>query len=101
MAKQGQVPAAIAELQISLAIARRLAESDPTNAAWRRDLYASYRNLGLLQERGGQSKEARETYCRAKKVILAEPVLDPEWRQRLSWLEQRLTAVESVGVSPC
>ena len=101
LAKQGQVPAAIAELQVSLAIATRLAESDPTNAAWRRDLYASYRNLGLLQERGGQSKEARETYCRAKKVIEAEPVLDPEWQQRLSWLEQRLTAVESLGVSPC
>ena len=49
----------------------------------------------------GYSKEARETYCRAKKVILAEPVLEPEWQQRLGWLEQRLTAVESPGVSPC
>ena len=101
LAKQGQISAAIAELQVSLEIATRLAESDPTNAAWRRDLYASYRNLGLVQERAGQGKEARETYCRAKKVILAEPVLEPEWQQRLGWLEQRLSAVDNRAVSPC
>jgi hypothetical protein len=57
--------------------------------------------LGLAQERGGYSNEARETYCRAKKFILAEPELEPEWQQRLGWLEQRLAGVQHLSASPC
>jgi hypothetical protein len=99
--KQGRVPEAIEEFQVSLGIAARLAASDPSNAARRRDLYASYRNLGLVQERGGRSGEARATYCRAKEVISAETALEPEWQQRLGWLEQRLAGLRALGVSPC
>ena len=101
LAKQGRVQEAIEELQVSLGIAARLAASDPSNAAWQRDLYASYRNLGLVQERGGRTGEARDTYCRAKKVISAEPALEPEWQQRLGWLEQRLAGLQNLGASPC
>jgi hypothetical protein len=92
LVKQGKVHEAIAELQAPLVIAERLAAADPTNAEWQRDLYASYRNLGLVQERRGNSGEARDMYCRAKSVILTNSALpsgEMEWRQRLDWVEQR------------
>jgi hypothetical protein len=95
---------AIGELRASLGIAVRLAAADPTNAEWQKDLYASYRNLGLVEEQGGNSGEARDIYCRAKSIVLANSALSSggtEWRQRLDWVEQRLATVADFGVSPC
>ena len=39
---QGNLPAALASYQASLAISDRLAKSDPGNAGWQRDLSVSY-----------------------------------------------------------
>ena len=46
---QGQLPAALASYQASLAIAERLAKSDPGNAGWQRDLSVSYDKVGDVQ----------------------------------------------------
>ena len=95
---------AIAELQASLVIAERLAAADPTNAEWQRDLFASYWNLGRVQERRGNSGKARDMYCRARNIIMANSGLhsgEPQWQERLDRVEQRLDVVEDFGVPPC
>jgi hypothetical protein len=53
---QGNLPAALKSYQDGLAIADRLAKSDPGNAGWQRDLSVSYANLA---KRNTQQKPAR------------------------------------------
>jgi hypothetical protein len=42
---QGDLPAALAAYDASLAIRKRLAEADPGNAEWQRDLIVSHGKL--------------------------------------------------------
>ncbi len=55
---QGNLPAALASYQASLAIRDRLAKSDPGNAGWRRDLSVSYDKVGDVQVTQGKLADA-------------------------------------------
>jgi hypothetical protein len=49
--ERGNLVAALTSYQASLAIAARLAEADPDNAGWQRDLSVSHNKIGDVQMR--------------------------------------------------
>jgi eukaryotic-like serine/threonine-protein kinase len=51
--EQGDLAAALASYQASLAIAERLAKADPGNAGWQRDLSWSYSRLAKVRAQQG------------------------------------------------
>ena len=53
LVKQGDLQAALKSYQKSLAIAERLAASDPGNMEWQRDLSVSYEKIGGVQKDQG------------------------------------------------
>jgi tetratricopeptide (TPR) repeat protein len=61
-AAQGNLPAALASYQASLAIAERLATADPSDAGRQRDLSVSYENIGDVQVAQGQLPGAQASY---------------------------------------
>ena len=61
-AEQGNLPAALTSYQASLAIAERLAKSDPGNAGWQRDLSVSYNKVGNVEVAQGNLTEALASY---------------------------------------
>ena len=58
----GHLPEALQTYRASLAIADRLAGSDPGNAGWQRDLSASYDRVGEVQKAQRHLPEALASY---------------------------------------
>ena len=59
---QGDLTAALQAYHDSLAIAERLARSDPSNADWQKDLALAHRKLGDVLDTQGNLAEALQTY---------------------------------------
>ena len=59
---QGNLPAALTSYQASLAIRNRLAQSDPGNAGWQRDLSVSQDRIGDVQVAQGNLPAALTSY---------------------------------------
>ena len=58
---QGNLPEALKAYRDSLAIAERLAQADPGNAGWQRDLWVSYNKVGeILMAQGDLSRRLEE-----------------------------------------
>jgi hypothetical protein len=67
---QGDLAGALKSYRDSLAIAERLAKSDPGNAGWQRDLSVSYAKLGSTFRLAGEKAKAHDArYAR----------VDPSW----------------------
>jgi tetratricopeptide (TPR) repeat protein len=60
--KRGDLKAALKSYSDSLAIAERLAQSDPGNAGWQRDLSVSYNEVGDVHVAQGDLKAALKSY---------------------------------------
>ena len=56
------MPSALKSYRDSLAIAERLAQSDPGNADWQRDLSVSYEKVGDVQVAQGDLAGALKSY---------------------------------------
>jgi tetratricopeptide (TPR) repeat protein len=67
---QGNLPEALRLFGESLRIAQRLAESDPANAAWQRDLWVLYWRVANILEQQG-SKEALSYWRQAHDTLTA------------------------------
>ena len=53
LSDQGDLAGALAAYRESLAVSRRLAEADPSNAGWQRDLSVSQQKMGdVLRDQG-------------------------------------------------
>ena len=91
---------AIDEFQVSLGIAARLAASDPSNAAWRRDLYASYRNLGLAQERGAKATSAADVLP-GQRSHLSRARLGTRMAEATELAGAAVGRLQNLGLSPC
>lgn len=79
-----------------LAIAERLAASDPGNAGWQRDLSVSQEKIGYLAAKRGDRLAAGEAYGRARDILTRLTALDPSnatWRKDLAWVERQLNAI--------
>jgi hypothetical protein len=59
---QGDLKAALKSYSDSLAIKERLANSDPGNAGWQRDLAVAWGMVGIVQEAQGNLPGALKSY---------------------------------------
>ena len=93
---QGDLAGALKSYRDSLAIRQRLAQSNPGNAGWQRDLAIGYAKLARVYL---QSKDRDKALAalRAGKAILDSLVkLLPDnvgWKRDLAWFDQQIAAL--------
>ena len=66
---QGDLAGALKSYRDSFAIRERLAQSDPGNAGWQRDLSVSYCKLGDVSSKQGNIEEAVKNYRLALTLV--------------------------------
>jgi len=79
-----------------LAIADRLAKSDPSNADWQRDLAVSYSDLASVYLKAQQPVKASEALA-AGRAIIALVVQFPDlsqWKDDLARFDQQVAALK-------
>ena len=84
---QGNLPEALKSYRDSLAIADRLAKSDPGNAGWQRDLSVSYNKIGDVLVAQGNLPAALKSYRDALAIFDRLAKADPGnagWQRDLS-----------------
>lgn len=98
---QGDLPAALAAYDASLAIRKRLADADPGNAEWQRDLIVSHVKLAeWFSEQPGDAARVRQHYRQALDVVRrlqAGARLNPADAWMVDELEQRLATAEAAA----
>ena len=94
---QGNLEEAVKAYGESLAIRKWLAEGDPTNTGWQRDLSVSYERLGDLSVAQGQLEEAAKAYGEslaiAKKLAEGDPT-NTGWQRDLAESYWKLADLE-------
>ena len=97
LVKQGDLQAALKSYQESLAIAERLAASDPGNAGWQRDLLVSYNKVGDVLVAQGNLPAALKTYQQglaiADRLAQSEPG-NAQWQYDLGISNERVGNVQ-------
>jgi tetratricopeptide (TPR) repeat protein len=91
--QRGDLAGALKSYQDGLAIADRLAKSDPSNALWQRRLSVSYEKIGGMQQTQGDLAGALKSYQDSLAIIdrLAKADLgNAGWQRDLSVLNERL-----------
>jgi tetratricopeptide (TPR) repeat protein len=84
---RGNLPEALKSYQAGLAIAERLAKSDPGNAGWQSDLRVSYDNVGNVLMAQGNLAEALKSYQAGLAIAERLAKSDPGnagWQRELS-----------------
>jgi hypothetical protein len=84
---QGNLPEALKSYQAGLAIADRLAKSDPGNAGWRRDLSVSYDRVGDVLVKQGNLAEALKSYRAGLEIrerLAASDAANTDWQRDLT-----------------
>ena len=66
---QGDLAAALASYQASLAIAERLAQADPGNADWQRDLALSYGRVAIVKAQQGARNDALSALQQGREIV--------------------------------
>ncbi len=95
---QGKLDAARQTYGQALAIAERLAQADPSNTQWQRDLSVSHEKLGDVEVAAGKLDAARKAYERALAIRERLAQADPsntEWQRDLSVSYRQLGNVDS------
>ena len=90
---QGDLKAALKSFSDSLAIGERLAQSDPGNADWQRDLSVSYAKLADAYSKSNETAKARDALAAGRAIIgkLVEQHPDQvQWKQDLTWFDARI-----------
>jgi hypothetical protein len=89
---QGNLPEALKSFRDSLAIADRLAKSDPGNASGQRDLSVSYSKLA------GTFRKAGDKALRQGRAIMVRLTsLSPDnavWKRDLGWLDGQIAELD-------
>ena len=83
---QGDAPAALAEYRKGMAIAERLAASDPGQAEWQRDLSISHNKIGDVLRGQGEAPAALAEYRKGMAIRERLAASDPgqaEWQRDL------------------
>jgi tetratricopeptide (TPR) repeat protein len=91
---QGNLPEAQRLFGESLRISQRLADSDPANAAWQRDLSMSFDRLGALATAQGNLPEAQQLFgesLRIRQRLAESDRANAEWQRDL-WVSYWLLA---------
>ena len=83
---QGRLEEAKTAFEASLNIAKALAEADPGNAGWRRDLSVSHNKIGDVLVAQGRLEEAKTAFEASLRIAKALAEADPGnagWRRDL------------------
>ena len=87
------LPPTRAAVEQNLAISRRLAEQDPSNAGWQRDLAVAHSRVGDVFQAQGKLAKALPLYEEAVRgyEVLTELAADFSlWQQEKEWVERKL-----------
>jgi hypothetical protein len=82
---------------LTLAIAERLAKSDPGNAGWQRDLALSWGRLGGLHKQSGDTAKARDSFRQGQAIMQQLTKLSPDnavWKQDLAWFDGQIAELD-------
>jgi hypothetical protein len=80
----------------SLAIAERLAHSDPGNAGWQRDLAISYARLASVYRQSKDRGKALAALRQGEAIMDRLAKLSPDnavWKRDLAWFDQQIAAL--------
>jgi hypothetical protein len=90
---QGDLAGALKSYRDGLVIAERLAQSDPGNADWRRDLAVSEAKIAATLGKMGNGAEALESLKRGQAIMAQLIALSPDnaqWQSDLRWFEAQI-----------
>jgi len=96
--QRGNLAAALSSYQASRAIAARLAEADPDNAGWQRDLSVSHDKIGDVQTAQGNLAAALSSYQASLAIRQRLAEADPDnagWQRDLALSFGRVAIIES------
>ena len=82
----------------ALAIAERLAQADPSNTQWQRDLSVSYWKLGEVDSKQSKAGEALAMFERSAVIAERLATLDPgnaTWKNDLEWVRGRVASLRA------
>jgi tetratricopeptide (TPR) repeat protein len=95
---RGILPEALRSFRDGLAIADRLAQSDPGNAVWQRDLSVSYNRVGDVLVAQGNLPEALKTFrdglAIADRLAQSDPGNGGWWQRDLAVSHERVGDIE-------
>ena len=97
---QGQLKAAQAAFDEDLTISRRLAEQDPSNARWQRELAAAHGRVGAMLRGQGQLAAAQEAFAEDLAISRRLTEQDPSnvyWQHGLALACVRVAQIEADG----
>lgn len=95
--RQGKLEAAQAAFGADLAISRRLAEQDPSNAVWQCDLALTLIRMARLATAVGRRHKAVGLYREAQRILEKLTALAPEhagWSEELDRVSAELLVLE-------
>jgi tetratricopeptide (TPR) repeat protein len=84
---QGDFAGALQTFEASMAIVRQLAERDPANPQWQRDLSVAYRSIGKMRVTQGELVAALEAFEESMAIAQQLAGRDPanaQWQRDLS-----------------
>jgi tetratricopeptide (TPR) repeat protein len=90
---QGSFPEALKLYQAALAIAERLAKSNPGNAGWQSDLSVSYLNLAAAFGKTGDKAKTLEMLRQGREIMARLTSQSPDnagWKHDLAWFDGQL-----------
>ena len=93
LVKQGNLTEALVNYQTALDIRKHLAQSDPENASWQRDLSVSHEKIGDVLVEQGNLTEALVNYQTQLDIAKHLAQSDPEnasWQRDLAWSHWRI-----------
>ena len=95
-AAQDDLAAALKSYRDGLAIAERLAKSDPGNAGWQHDLAIAYGALADVYSRLDHRDDALAALRQGEAIIARLAALSPEnagWQRDLAWFNEQIAAL--------
>jgi hypothetical protein len=93
---QGDFAGALTSYRDSLAIADWLAQSDPGNAGWQRDLAAGYAKLADVYGRSNDRSNALAALRQGQGIIARLAKLSPDnagWKRDQAWFDNQIATL--------
>jgi hypothetical protein len=90
---QGDLAAALKSYEARQNIISRLAQADPGNAGWQRDLSVSHGKLAIVFRKGGETAKALEALRQGRAIMVRLTALSPDnaiWKRDLAWFEGQI-----------
>jgi hypothetical protein len=94
---QGDLAAALTSYRASLAIRERLAQADPGNAGWQRDLALSHCRVAVIDVRQGRRDDALSAFRQGRDIIWQLVQRSPDnatLPRDLAWFENQIASLE-------